>query len=647
MKTLDNDEDVTVSKIFRSSFPAETPGFRTAAWRFGVARSAEELRPLYPTMLHALAAAAKLSPDLGVTLLPEDEDGAESVLSYRGLYEQARRVAGVLLSKGFKKGDRVLIVLPTSLEFLVAFFATEMAGCVPVPSYPPAALEKTELALQRLSHVAQHAGVKGCLTNRTLAPLLGPLALEVKSLALLTTVEALLELQAELPRVRALSDDSAFIQYTSGSTGFPKGVLLTHRNLVSNVHAIGQALKIGHDDVCCSWLPLYHDMGLIGVVLFSIYWRIPLVLMSPVAFLMRPVRWLQAITRFKATLSPAPNFAYALCAKRIRPRERAGLDLSSWRLALNGAEPVNLRTVRDFVEAFAPHGFHPSAMYPVYGLAESSLAVTFPDLHERKPGKSSAAQVGEFVKHLVLDRERLASGRVHPRQGVGTMAVVSCGRPLPGHEVLVVDSQGRPVKEDHVGHVVVKGPSVMKGYFKAPEATDKVLRGLWLWTGDLGFFHQGEFYVAGRAKDLLIVRGKNYYAEDLERIAERVPEVRAGGTVAFGVYDEEKAVDLAVLVVETKVDGSDARAALAETVSDAVAKHSGLQLDEVVVVGPGVIPKTSSGKRQRNLCRDKYLAGKLSAQKTGTLGLAMVFARSGAGFLSMLGRRLKGRRSPD
>jgi fatty-acyl-CoA synthase len=227
------------------------------------------------------------------------------------------------------------------------------------------------------------------------------------------------------------------------------------------------------------------------------------------------------------------------------------------------------------------------------------------------------------------------------------MALVSVGRPLPGHEVLVVDSSGRPVKEDQVGHVVVKGPSVMKGYFKDQGATDKVLRGLWLWTGDLGFFHGGEFYVAGRAKDLLIVRGKNYYAEDLERIAERIPEVRAGGAVAFGVYDEEKAQDLAVLVVETKLDGEKERAALAATVNDTVAKHSGLQLDEVVVLGPGVIPKTSSGKRQRNLTRDRYLAGTLSAQKTGKLGLALVFARSGAGFLSMLGRRLKGRRAPD
>jgi fatty-acyl-CoA synthase len=647
VKTLDNDEDITVSKIFRSSFPAETEGFRTGAWSFGVARGAEELRPLYPTLLHALAAAAKLAPNIGVTLLPEDEDGAEGFLSYKHLYEQARRVAGVLLHKGFKKGDRALIVLPTSLDFLVAFFAVEMAGGVPVPSYPPAALEKTELALDRLTHVARHAGVKVCLTNRTLAPLLGPLALQVKSLELLSTVEALLELRAELPRVRSLGDDSAFIQYTSGSTGSPKGVLLSHRNLVSNVHAIGQALKIGRDDACCSWLPLYHDMGLIGAVLFSIYWRLPLVLLSPVAFLMRPVRWLEAISRFKSTLSAAPNFAYALCAKRIRPRERAGLDLSSWRLALNGAEPVNLRSVRDFVEAFAPHGFHPSAMYPVYGLAESSLAVTFPALHERRPGKSVAAQTGEIVKHLVVDRAQLAAGRVLPRKGEGSMALVSVGRPLPGHEVLVVDSSGKPVKENHVGHVVVKGPSVMKGYFQAPEATAKVLRGAWLWTGDLGFFHESDFYVAGRAKDLLIVRGKNYYAEDLERIAERITEVRAGGTVAFGVYDEDKAQDLAVLVVETKLSGEKERAALATMVSDTVSRHSGLQLDEVVVVGPGVIPKTSSGKRQRNLCRDKYLSGKLTAQKTGKLGLALVFARSGAGFLSMLGRRLKGRREPD
>ena len=640
-------DEVTVSTVFRSSFPAERESFRTGAWRFGVARSAEELRPFHPTMLHALASAAKLAEDQGVTLLPEDEDGAEAFLSYRGLYDQAKRVAGALVARGFQKGDRALMVLPTSLEFLVAFFAVQMAGGVPVPSYPPAALEKTELALERLKHVAVHAGVKICLTNRLLLPLLGELALGVRTLATLTSVEALLEQRHPSPKVRALADDHAFIQYTSGSTGSPKGVLLTHRNLTANVHAIGQALKIGRDDVVCSWLPLYHDMGLIGVVLFAVYWRIPLVLLSPTAFLMQPVRWLRAITRFKATLSPAPNFAYALCAKRVRPRDRDGLDLSSWRLALNGAEPVNLRTIRDFVEAFGPQGFHPSAMYPVYGLAESSLAVTFPDRHERRPPPKAPADVGTWVKHLVLDRAQLAAGRVVQRQGQGCMAVVSVGRPVPGHEVLVTDAEGRPAQEGSVGHVVVRGPSVMKGYFQNPEATGKIIRGGWLWTGDLGFFHDGELYVTGRAKDLLIVRGKNYYAEDLERIAERNPDVRQGGAVAFGVYDEGKAQDLAVLVVETKVDGDAAREALAQAVSESVSTHSGLQLDEVVLVPPGTIPKTSSGKRQRALCRERYLDGTLTPRKTGKLGLALVFARSGAGFLSMLSRRLKGRREPE
>lgn len=638
------DEEQTVSAVFRSSFPPElmAEGFRTQVWKSGVARTAHELKPLHATMLHALSAAARLSGEVGITLLPDDESDPERFLSYAELLQQAGRVAGALLTKGLKRGDRVLLVMPTSIDFIVGFFAVQLAGGVPAPSYPPAALEKTELALDRLKHIAQHASVSVCLTTRTLLPLLGELALGVKSLRMLTTVDALLELNAKKPTARAAASGAAFIQYTSGSTGNPKGVLLSHHNLTSNVHAIGQALKINRHDVGLSWLPLYHDMGLIGVLLFCVYWRLPLVLMSPLAFLMRPVRWLQAITRFKATLSPAPNFAYGLCVKRVRPRDRVGLDLSSWRLALNGAEPVNVRTMRDFVEHFAPLGFKASAIYPVYGLAESSLAVTFPDLHD---GKTKAD--ADFPRYLVVDRGELAAGRVVERSGAGSVAVVSVGRAVPGHEVHVVDDKNRPLPERQVGHLITRGPSVMKGYFQDAEATSKVVRSGFLWTGDLGFFERGELFVTGRAKDLLIVRGKNYYAEDLERIAERVPGVRPGGVVAFGVYDEERAADIAVMVCETKEQAQEERKALASAVSERVTQHSGLTLDEVAFVPPGTIPKTSSGKRQRGLTRARYLKQELVPQRTGRLKLALVFVRSGAGLLSLLRRRFGGRREPD
>ncbi len=641
------DEEVSVSAVFRSSFPHErfSGGFRTGAWKLGVARTAAELKPLHPTMLHALSAAARLTPKRGITLLAEDENDPETFLSYAQLYESARKVAAALVRKGFRRGDRALLVMPTSADLIIGFFGIQLAGGIPVPSYPPAALEKTELALERLKHIANHCKAKACLATPSLLAMLGELALSVKTLQHLRTVHSLIEEGGKPSKVHVVSSDPAFIQYTSGSTGHPKGVLLTHRNITSNVHAIGQALKISHTDVGVSWLPLYHDMGLIGVLLFCIYWRLPLVLLSPTAFLMRPVRWLQAITKYKGTLSPAPNFAYALCAKRIRAADRTELELSSWRLALNGAEPVNVRTLRDFTEAFAPHGFTPSALYPVYGLAESSLAVTFPDLHAGVKGGST--DVGDWVRYLVVDRIELAAGRVVQKKGQATVAVVSVGRALPGHDVLVVDDKGRALRERAVSHVIARGPSVMKGYFLDTEATQKVLRTGWLWTGDLGFYDGGELFITGRAKDLLIIRGKNFYAEDLERIAERLEGVRQGGCVAFGVYDEERAVDLSVMVCETRLVDEAHRQMLAGAISEQVATQSGLVLDEVVLVPPGTIPKTSSGKRQRALTRQLYLEDALVLRKTGRLKLALVFARSGAGLLSLLRRRLTRRREPD
>src|SRR5262249_12035734 len=412
----------SLSRIFRSSFPdAERTGFRTEAWRSGVARTAEELRPLHRTLLHAFATAAKVDDSTGITLIPEKEDAQEEHRSYRRLYHKATRVAGALAARGGRKGDRILIVLPTSFDFIVTFFAAELVGAIPVPSYPPAALEKVEQAIDRLRHIAQHAGAAWLVSSRELVPLLGEIALHVRSVRELVAFEELDEKgrPQDAPKPRAVGEDPAFVQYTSGSTGRPKGVLLAHENLVANIHAIGQAVRIGRKDVGVSWLPLYHDMGLIGALLFAIYWRIPLALMPPPAFLLKPGRWLRASHKHRAPMSPAPNFAYALCVKRVRPQEREGLDLSSWRVAFNGAEPVNVRSVVDFQRTFEPHGFNKLAMLPVYGLAESSLAVTFPD-------------PGEPIRFEVVDRLALAAGQAVTARGPGSTAIMSVGRAVPG-----------------------------------------------------------------------------------------------------------------------------------------------------------------------------------------------------------------------
>ena len=649
-----------VSRVFRSSFPeAERTDFRTGSWRIAVPTGPEDLKVLHPTVLHAFATAAKLEEKIGVTLLKDDEEQPEEHRSYRKLYEQSKLLAAGLDKLGVKRGDRVLLVLPTSFEFILSFFAVQRLGAIPVPSYPPALLERAEVALERIQHIGRHSRSSICLTNKLLLPLLGSLGEQVESIQQIVPVERLLEGRATAaPKARAHPGDSAFLQDTSGSTGHPKGVLLSHHNLVANIHAAGQGLQVNRRDVVVSWLPLYHDMGLIGGLLFAFYWRLPCVVMSPNAFLLAPARWLWAIHHHKGTLAAAPNFAYGLCTKRVRPRERHGRDLSSWRCALNGAEPVNWRTVEEFGAAFEPHGFRPETMYPVYGLAEATVAVTFP-------------RPGERLRTRTLDRGALASGFVRDvvvpgtadttapgadtGEGPGTAPIsgattlVGCGRAVPGHEVGVVDAEGNAARLGEVGHVLVRGPSLMLGYFEDPKATRGVLRDGWLWTGDLGFLDDGgALYITGRAKDLIIIRGKNHYAEDVERVMERVDGVRQSGSVAFAVYDEEKATDLVVGICETKVSDDHEREALVVQLSDKVSAECGLTLDEVVLVPPGTLPKTSSGKRQRALCRQRYLEDALVQKKASKLRLALVFVRSGRGFLALLQRQLARRlRAPE
>jgi acyl-CoA synthetase (AMP-forming)/AMP-acid ligase II len=627
-------------RIFRATFPdtadAEHSGFRTQAWQGGVPKKADDLRPYHPTLLHAFATAAKLEEKIGITMVhAASERGQadhEEHHSYRAIYHAATRMAGALGALGVKKGERVLLVLPTSFEIITAFFAIEMLGAIPVPTYPPTGL-RVEMAIDRLCHVARHSGSRVCLTNRTIHNFLGELALRVPEVEHIVDVEDLAgKSTVPLADLRASANDPAFIQYTSGSTGYPKGVLLAHENLVANIHAIGQAMQIRRTDVVVSWLPLYHDMGLIGALLFSIYWRMPMVLMDPVAFLSKPSRWLWAIHRHRGTLSPAPNFAYALCARRVKPTERTGLDLSSWRLALNGAEPVNYRTIQQFHDIYEGHGFSASAMLPVYGLAESSLAVTFP-------------MSGQPPRCEVVDRDALANGSAVRAEGqANPFAVVSVGSPVPGHEVVVVAQEGARLPEREVGHILVRGPSLMRGYYEDPEATAAVMRDGWLWTGDLGFFADGELYVTGRAKDLIILRGRNIYAEDLERVAERVEGARPGGAYAFAIYDDEKATDRVIMVVESRIGEKPAMAALVERITEAVMEQCDVKLDEVAIVGAGTVPKTSSGKKQRSLCRELYSKQALKEPPSRKVALGLFFVRSRAGFLLAGAKKLVRRR---
>ncbi len=618
-------------RVYRPSFPAvpDLPSFRTNSWLDGVPDTADELKPLYPTTTHAAAAAAALDPGTGITLLGERADGVPEHRSYAEILDDARRMAQALAALGVQRHDRVLLVLQTSFEFVSAFLAIQMIRAVPVPAYPPAGL-RLDAGLQRLGRIAARSRATVCVTSRLVRPIVGDRAFRAAGVRHVVTAEAL---RATAPidlETKIQPGEPALIQFTSGSTGLPRGVLLSHASLTANIHAMGQASQINRRDVTISWLPLYHDMGLIGTLLFSIYWCIPLVLMAPTTFLRRPARWLRAISDYRGTLSPAPNFAYDLCVRRVQPSEREGLDLSSWRLPLNGSERVNVKTLREFERLYAPHGFRAGSIFPVYGLAESTLAVTFP-----APGNGPTVET--------IDRECMNAGHaVVATNGRPSTAIVSVGKPLPGHQLRIVDESGKALPDREIGHVLVSGPSVMRAYVAEQEATADVLRDGWLWTGDLGYFADGVLYVTGRAKDLIIVNGRNIYPEDIERCAEGVNGIRPGGSVAFGFYEETLATEQVVVVCETRLGDESEQGGLADAARAAILESCGVRVGDLVLVPPRTIPKTPSGKRQRALCRAMYTSRTLRPPSAGKVKMVWVLGRAAAGLFWIRLRRLRG-----
>ncbi|HEX7436179.1 MAG TPA: AMP-binding protein, partial [Caldimonas sp.] len=418
------------------------------------------------------------------------------------------------------------------------------------------------------------------------------------------TVDRLLALGGTLSPVPRGAQDTAFLQYTSGSTGQPKGVVLTHANLLANIRAMGQAVKADVRDVFVSWLPLYHDMGLIGAWMGSLYHGVPLVVMAPQAFLARPSRWLRAIHEHRGTLSAAPNFAYEILATKVPDDELQGLDLSAWRVAVNGAEPVHAATLTRFAERFRAHGFDPCAMMPVYGLAESGVGLAFPPL-------------GREPKIDSIERQALhASGRAQPvpaaeeRPG---MQVVCCGQPLAGHEIRVVDARGAELPERSEGRIEFRGPSATSGYFHNPDATRTLFHGDWLDTGDVGYVAEGEIYLTSRVKDLIIRGGHNIHPYDLEEAVGSLPGVRKGCVAVFGALDPMSATDRIVVLAETHVSEPERRAALRERIAELSIALLGVPADDIVLADARTVLKTSSGKIRRAACRTLYEQGRLHA----------------------------------
>ena len=529
-------------------------------------------------------------------------DGRETVMPHSVLRDSALALGGALRDRGLEPGDRVALVIPEADGFLTAFAGVSVAGLVPMPVVYPADASQFDAYRETVAPLFRLARTRAVVTTARLLPLLQSLPAAAPSIQFVAAEDQLTGPALAKPEP-VDEDDVALLQFTSGSTSRPKGVVLTHANLAANVDAIGGRAGLGFDpqDVGVSWLPLFHDMGLIGQGLCTVYHRRRTVFLPPMVFLKRPVEWLRAITRHRGTVSFAPNFAYEMCVRRVKEAELDGLDLSSWRVAGCGAEPIRAATLEAFAAKFAPVGFRASSLVPAYGMAEHTLAV-------------SLAPLGRGLRVDTVHGSGLAAaGRAVPcaADAPDAARLVACGGPFPGHRLLVADARGRPVGERVVGEILVSGPSVMRGYLSGSEATGHVIRDGWLATGDLGYIADGELYVCGRRKETIIVGGRNYFPHDLESAVDGAPGIRPGGVAAFAATAPGHP-DRAVMIVETHGAVSDD--ALQAEVRRRVLQATGLAVDEIVLVPKGTIARTSSGKLRRAVLRERYTAGTLFHQ---------------------------------
>jgi fatty-acyl-CoA synthase len=572
------------------------------------------LAPPHPTVNAALEAAAGHAS--GVTFVDSRE--REERLSWEEVRARALSAAEALAALGVRPGDRVAIVLRTEPAFLDAFLGALLAGAVPVPLYPPVRLGRMEEYLASTARMIASSQARIVVTGGATRRILGEAVERARPALGCRDAAALLAGGPPARRGREASpSDLALVQFSSGSTVDPKPVALTHASLMAQVGALMAIARPAPEDCLVSWLPLYHDMGLIGCVLGALSYPGPLVLIPPEHFLARPALWLRAIARHRGTISAAPHFAYAYAEARVRDEDLAGLDLSTWRIAMDGAEPIAAASLRRFAARFARFGFDPGALMPVYGLSEAALAVTY-----TPPGRP--------LRIERVDARRLAArGEVVP----GGREVVSVGAPIPGVEVEIRDEDGAPLPERRLGRIHLRGPSLMQGYLGDPEATARVLRDGWLDTGDLGFEVGGELFVHGRAKDVVIVRGANHAPEEIEACLEGIPGLRAGCAVALGVTpdggDGEELLVLAERARGRRIPAPALALRLEEAVRRAVLERTGVRAHAVRILEPGTLPRTSSGKMRRGEALRRFLEGSLSPPRpAGGLSLARALARS-------------------
>lgn len=529
----------------------------------------------------------------------------ERRISYGELYERALGILFHLQKLGARPGDKLILFLNNNEQFLDAYWAGILGGIVPVP----VSIGISDEHRHKLLRIARKLGKPFLYTDRKTLERVGQFAAVAGEQALFDGLRARCFLADALDDIsragsvhRARPGDTAFIQFSSGSTSAPKGVVLTHANILANGRGAGEAARFGTDDVSLSWMPLTHDMGLIGMHIFMFMHRMNVHLLPTELFIRRPLLWLQLATRKRATILSSPNFGYRHYLKVLGDRSFEDLDLTSVRIIFNGAEPISVDLCEEFLARMEPAGLTRTAMFPVYGLAEASLAVSFPPL-------------GRPYRSICVDRHHMGVGEAPPRvehTNRDAMELMAVGTAIPYCEVRLVDDTDQAVAQGHIGHILIRGENVTRGYFEDPESNAATITADgWVRTGDLGLFDDGDLYITGRAKEIIFVNGQNYYPHDLESIALRAPRLELGKIVAAGVRPRGAQADQLVVFILHRSDMADFLPTATE-VTRLINEHTGLEVAEVVPVKR--IPKTTSGKIQRHLLEESYVEGEFAAE---------------------------------
>ena len=557
----------------------------------------------FPTLVEALDYAAQGSAGMNFY---DRRNQLKAELKYRDLKSKAITGARRLLSLNLKKGDRVAIIAETSVCFVEAFFACQYAGLVAVPLAIPMGVGQRESYTVKLQGLLASCKPSVIISSNEWLSLINTANADATKVHILSTddFKALSELDMELQL--PLPDDIAYLQYTSGSTRFPRGVIITHREIMSNLQAISHdGIKLRDGDRCISWLPFYHDMGLVGFVLTPVATQLSVDYLSTQDFAMRPMQWLKLMSKNRCTISVAPPFGYNLCLRRANDKELDELDLSCWRVAGVGAEPISAEQLNQFGEYFSKVNFDSKAFMPCYGLAENALAVSF--------GEEASGPLVNRVDRNILENQGRAVAPTKDTQAISTF--VNCGKALPGHLIEIRNEVGVPQPESEIGHIYISGPSLMSGYFQDLASQKEIQSTGWMDTGDLGYLLNGYLYVTGRIKDLIIIRGRNIWPQDIEYIAEQEPEIHSGDAIAF-VTSQERIV----LQIQCRVSGEERRAQIVHSLYARIQSEFGISVD-IELLPPHSIPRTSSGKPARAEAKKRYLtafANPLSPQ----LGIA-------------------------